>query len=335
MNSELFSASCQRSAADWQDILFPVFAATSGPVPRPDDKFQLWAGQKGVLSQASYGPLELVREPKPIQGRLLDLTAFRLLLSGSIDVSGPDARGQAAEGDLLIFNLESPFRLLCAEEHSPVSEITLWIPSSRFKKDFANGPHLGVQILSAIPAARIFAGALRALLDEAQRMGSSVVDVVADGFTQLAADVLATTSPSPARPDHPLQSYETVRTYIDANLGARDLKPATLARTFGLSRSSLYRLFEPVGGVAGYIRARRLERAHQEIKEPGLNNRRIAPAAYGSGFRSIAAFNRAYLQAYGETPRQSRRKPVSLAEPQTSAPKTPLGPLAKALLAIE
>ncbi len=103
-------------------------------------------------------------------------------------------------------------------------------------------------------------------------------------------------------------------------MGARDLGVDKLANTFGLSRASLYRLFEPVGGVASYIGTRRLARARQELTAPGLEDRRIGPIAYRAGFQSIPAFNRAFRAAYGQTPRSTRKpeggKPINFKSPR-------------------
>ena len=97
------------------------------------------------------------------------------------------------------------------------------------------------------------------------------------------------------------------------------------------SRASLYRLFEPVGGVACYIRSRRLVRARNELTAPGLQDRRIGPIAYRAGFQSIAAFNRAFRQAYGETPR-SIRKPET--DPIVPTSRGRMGVLTRWLLEI-
>ena len=107
-----------------------------------------------------------------------------------------------------------------------------------------------------------------------------------------------------------------------------------LARTFGLSRASLYRLFEPVGGVASYIRTRRLARARQELTAPGLEDRRIGPIAYRAGFQSIPAFNRAFRAAYGQTPRSTRTTTKGAPTVALKKPRGKMGILARWLLEI-
>lgn len=48
-------------------------------------------------------------------------------------------------------------------------------------------------------------------------------------------------------------------------IASPNLTPAHLCRRFGCSRSQLYRLFMPMGGVAGLIRSARLERCRDEL----------------------------------------------------------------------
>ena len=67
---------------------------------------------------------------------------------------------------------------------------------------------------------------------------------------------------------HVLASFANVRRFIDTHLASPALETDMLARNFGLSRASLYRLFAPVGGVAGYIRRERLRRVFRDITAP-------------------------------------------------------------------
>ena len=53
----------------------------------------------------------------------------------------------------------------------------------------------------------------------------------------------------------PLGCFVTIR------LTSPDLDTKMISESFGLSRASLSRLFGPLGGVAGYVRRCRLDRA--------------------------------------------------------------------------
>jgi AraC-like DNA-binding protein len=146
----------------------------------------------------------------------------------------------------------------------------------------------------------VAAAALQALLPQLGTTTAAEMDEPVSGIVGLCARVVALSSGSrragSAAGPPPLDSLVTVCRFVEANLGARDLGVDKLARTFGLSRASLYRLFAPVGGVASYIRTRRLARARQELTAPGLEDRRIGPIAYRAGFHSIPAFNAPFVR---------------------------------------
>jgi AraC-like DNA-binding protein len=141
----------------------------------------------------------------------------------------------------------------------------------------------------------VAAAALEALLAQVKRAPVAEMEEIVAGVLVLVGKVMALspeegsnmnqTSVAAAR----LESFTTVSRFIEANLARRELNVEKIASTFGLSRASLSRLFEPVGGVAGYIRSRRLVRARNELTAPGLQDRRIGPIAYRAGFQSIAA----------------------------------------------
>jgi AraC-like DNA-binding protein len=163
-------------------------------------------------------------------------------------------------------------------------------------------------------------------VDEMDELVTGLVDIIGRAIGLSAASK----EPAPNRPA-PLDTLFTLCRYVEDNLAARDLGVAKLTATFGLSRASLYRLFEPVGGVASFIRERRLARAHHELSAPGFQDRRIGPIAYQAGFHSIATFNRAFLAAYGETPRNVRKQEVGTPRLVRSAPDE-IGILARWLL---
>lgn len=101
-------------------------------------------------------------------------------------------------------------------------------------------------------------------------------------------------------------SLYAIKRHIERELASPDLTPDTICRAFGLSRANLYRLFQPLGGVADYIRNRRLDRAFADLVSPALAHRRVTDISYSWGFESDAAFSRAFRQAFGLTPRDAR-----------------------------
>lgn len=102
-----------------------------------------------------------------------------------------------------------------------------------------------------------------------------------------------------------LSLLERARQYIQRNLDSPDLTPRALCRELGLSRTRVYELFEPSGGVLHYIQKRRLLAAHSALSDQS-NNQRIADIAEAVGFNSAANFSRAFSNEFGYSPREAR-----------------------------
>lgn len=108
------------------------------------------------------------------------------------------------------------------------------------------------------------------------------------------------------------------RAYVEHNLLEPGLNPARISEALGVSRSTLYRLFEPLGGVTAYIWDRRLHLARAALLDP-RRARRISEIAFQCGFSSEAHFSRSFRKAFNIRPSDLR----SLQPPLSDEPDTP------------
>ncbi|UQQ10511.1 helix-turn-helix domain-containing protein [Xanthomonas arboricola pv. corylina] len=105
--------------------------------------------------------------------------------------------------------------------------------------------------------------------------------------------------------------------YFEQHIGEAELGTESLQQAFGLSRASLYRLFQSRGGVASYIREQRLCAAYRYLQaypECGLTW-----LLYEMGFASERQFQRCFQQRFGMPPMQWRRQ--CRAAPPTHSPR--------------
>ncbi|VTZ26439.1 Transcriptional regulator, AraC family [Methylocella tundrae] len=98
---------------------------------------------------------------------------------------------------------------------------------------------------------------------------------------------------------------ERARQIIEANLGSPELGADLLCRSLGVSRSRLYRLFEPSGGVAHAVQRQRLQKAHERLSDR-RNDRPIVQIAEGLGFSDASGFSRSFKKEFGYSPSAAR-----------------------------
>jgi AraC-like DNA-binding protein len=98
---------------------------------------------------------------------------------------------------------------------------------------------------------------------------------------------------------------ERARQLVQARLYSPTLGTAELCRELGVSRSGLYRMFEPLGGVVHYIRTRRLMDAHAALANAS-DQRPIVEIAAERGFLEAAEFSRAFKREFGYRPTDAR-----------------------------
>lgn len=98
-----------------------------------------------------------------------------------------------------------------------------------------------------------------------------------------------------------------IKRFIDANLHSEFLTADAIARQNGVSRSKLYTMFERHGGVAAYIRTRRLQHAFHMLRDPSRRHRPLYDIALEAGYNNDAAFCRAFKNHFEITPGEVRR----------------------------
>ena len=94
---------------------------------------------------------------------------------------------------------------------------------------------------------------------------------------------------------------------IRSQLGSVRLDPARLCQMAGMSRSQLYRLFEPDGGVARTIQRERLRAIRRILADP-TDRRSLARIAEDLGMPDPSGFSRAFRQEFGMTPTEFREE---------------------------
>jgi AraC-like DNA-binding protein len=164
----------------------------------------------------------------------------------------------------------------------------------------------------ATPMAMVLADHLVSVTRHADGLGAAGADVIGALTPALLAACLEPSREATerARADLEIAILARARAHIEAHLRLPGLGPDAVARAAGVSRATLYRLFEHVGGVARVIREARLKQAMRDILERGASAR-IGDIGHALCFSSEAQFSRAFKAHFGFTPREARAAVVA------------------------
>ncbi|NQY15473.1 MAG: helix-turn-helix domain-containing protein [Henriciella sp.] len=101
-----------------------------------------------------------------------------------------------------------------------------------------------------------------------------------------------------------------IQDFIEQRLKSPDLSTTTILKNFGVSRASLYRLFDEEHGVRTYINHRRLVRAVTDLAETPMQWGQIHRVSERWGFTSDASFSRMVKREFGVAPGSLFEMPV-------------------------
>ncbi|BDG71938.1 hypothetical protein Rmf_18670 [Roseomonas fluvialis] len=157
------------------------------------------------------------------------------------------------------------------------------------------------------PAGRLLATYLETMQEVSQNLRASEIAHLETATRALLAAALEGSRDAleAACPQIEHLQLSRIKRLIRANLGSATLGPGRLCAMGGVSRSALYRLFEPLGGVACYIQRERLRCAYRLLTDPH-DRRGIAQMAEAVGFFEPSSFSRSFRAHFGATPRELR-----------------------------
>ena len=126
----------------------------------------------------------------------------------------------------------------------------------------------------------------------------------------LLAGIIAEENDPGARP-RPINSslkLQSIKNYVLGNINDPVLSQSSVATEFGISRRYLNRLFEQHESTfSSWLRNERLERCHQDLRDPACAQQSILDIACHWGFNDAAHFSRTFKNRYHLTPLECRR----------------------------
>ncbi|WP_089506368.1 helix-turn-helix domain-containing protein [Streptomyces sp. NBS 14/10] len=266
------------------------------------------------LSSISAGPLRVRRTARMIAQHEEDHYKVALQTAGVCVIEQDGVCSTLGPGDIAICDTSRPYSFTYDTDFRTVLMLLprpmLPVPPDALRDLTARRISADAGVAAVVgPFLRSLSGHIR---DCAGPAAGGLMDGAVSLITALVTESLARSAPPPQD-----AMMLRIRTYIENRLSDPDLTPDSIAEAHGISRRYLFKLFAAQDlTVAGWIRMRRLERCARDLANTSAPEQPISMVAARWGLLDCRHFSRLFKSAYGETPRDFRRR--ALAGPDRS-----------------
>jgi AraC-like DNA-binding protein len=304
---QLESATGERGFARFRDVA--AGAAETKVVGEPED-FRMHSATlhlgSAVFVDLTITPVSFEYSAALVARGGIDHLMLTMYLEGECEFAAGNRAITARPGDIFVVDYSEPNFSRASSDDGATRVVNLLLPRWRLAPLLAAPQAVqGSLIRRESAAGRLVREHMLALNEAAPGLAASAIEQRLNELAHLVAQPLGaadTQDPGIARQ----ALLSSIKRHIEQRLVTPTLGVDELCARFGLSRSGLYRLFEPEGGLAAYIQQRRLIRAYAQLAASETRHRRILDIALESQFASDATFARAFRRQFGVTPRDVR-----------------------------
>jgi AraC-like DNA-binding protein len=254
-----------------------------------------WYLGHSLVFETRTTPQYLTRSPRTIRADQYDHYIVRLQRQGCWTGQIDDRTIEAGCGSVTVLDMARPSTARLTD----IENLNVILPRDALDDVLAPFDMHGLVLQGAMGT--LLRSHLMSLALNLHRMEAADANHVAGATLNLVAACLAPSRDALERARAPLEV---------ARLTEVRRSPQSICQALALSRSTLYALCEPLGGVAAFIQRRRLERIHAILADP-RNRDRISEIAHQHGFVSGAHFSRAFRRAFDYSPSEARDAGVS------------------------
>jgi len=255
-----------------------------------------------VGTSARVTPQHIVRNEASLASAPVDTLQLILIESGAVRGTAGSLPYRAEAGDVLISHQLYAWELIVEQ---PCHMVSWMMSGSTFCAAQDLSRLHGLVLQGDSPIGSVVGPHMRALMACSHELSTHEAEALGDASLAFIGRLLSGHGRHAG--SNPIGSVlEQLCYYIDQRLAAPELGPTHLCRALGLSRSALYRQFEPLGGVAMFIRKRRLHSAKRQLLDTRYRHLQIAQVARNHGLNP-ETFGRLFHAAFGLSPRAARK----------------------------
>jgi AraC-like DNA-binding protein len=224
-------------------------------------------------------------------------------------------------GSIRLVDMSRPFDMTTAAFET----LNLVIPRAALDEQVGQRDFHGRVVSEDTASGRMLGAHMRAVWDSTGTIDTTEAALAAKAAAILFSAAILAHGDAAVAEARPVEKMllASARDFVIARLADPELSPETVRQHLGVSRSLLYKVFEPAGGVSAFIQSRRLDQAFDEIIRDQSERKTLAEIGYGLGFRSNAHFSRVFRARFGVTPGRLRRLGASARQEGLSALERP------------
>lgn len=307
MDSEVFdtrSLPVSQQFDAWQQWYGPIFDTSARrPVLKGfPARSVTWRLNGFAFSRTAAPAIDGWREPAHIRRNPVDHWVITLTKRGVHKVLAKDNVVESLPGIPLVQSLADPM----ASKRSSYDRLQLHMARDDFSEIAA--------VMDAVrnvpldgPTGKLLAEYMLLIERSLSSLQKKEGQALKDALEAMVAACVKPTADRMAEAAIPLQVSRLglIRRSVERHLQTTTFDTTILCREVGMSRSQLYRLLEGEGGVARYIKRKRLAAAYSRLCDVTVHAS-ISKIAYELCFQDASSFSRAFRQEFGLSPTDVR-----------------------------
>jgi AraC-like DNA-binding protein len=292
----------------WRNFFQPVLdVVTNQPTRGFDAKIQLWTLGSFAIGRTKSPPVQVTRTKNHLKHAPVDHWVISYCAHGAHTTLTAGISAEVPARVPFLWSLGQEF----THERTHMERIQLLLARDGFG-DIASALDGALGAALNTPLGLLLGDYMAALERHLKGLTDADLPRLRDAVAAMVGAAVAPTAErvAVAKRQIDLGRMERVRQVVRRHLRTPTLRPTTLCRLVGMSRSNLYRLLEAKGGVAQYIQQQRLLEAHSLLCNLG-NQQSITALAEDFCFADVSSFSRAFRREFGYSPSDARPATIS------------------------
>lgn len=282
----------------WRESVAQVGEAVRSEEHGEPDFFvesSLWHLGGMVATAGRFSTQKQIRSARKARADQVDHYRVVVRLDGILESDADGQRVRVEPGEVFFTDMSRPESYV---GHAG-SSLILYLPREKLDEALP----FPVDVHGVRPhgmSARLLADYLGSLAKRLPDLTPDDVPGVVEATVHMVAAGLAPTARTLDRASSTIENVmlRQMCQFVEMHLKEPDLSAAKICTFFKVSRASLYRLFDRYGGVAQYVKERRLLRIHEQL-ESATRRVHVGVLAQDHGFKSAHSFSRAFQHHFG------------------------------------